>query len=115
VPGGGGVFGGGPAGAAGNGVFGTVASVGSDSFTVTDRAGATVTVQEQASTAYYSGQTKSTSSVVATGVRVLVRGTRSGDTVTASTVFVLPAGGFGFGGPGGGAVVPGGTSGSANG
>ena len=50
--------GGGAFGAAGNGVFGTVASVGSNSFTVTDRTGASVTVQEQSSTAYYTGRTK---------------------------------------------------------
>ena len=42
-----------------------------------------------------------------TGVRVLVRGTRSGQTVTATTVFVLPAGGFGIGGPRGAAIAPG--------
>lgn len=79
------------------GVFGTVASVGSGSFTVTDRTGQTVTVDEQSSTTYFSGRTAASSSAVVTGARVAVRGTRSGSTVTAASVVVLPAGGFGLG------------------
>ena len=108
VPGPGVFGGGGLGGAAANGVVGTVATVGSGSFTVTDRLGQTVTVNEQSSTTYYTGTTPATSSAVTAGVRVLVRGTRSGTTVTATAVYVLPAGGFGFGG--GSAGAAGGTS-----
>lgn len=83
-------------------VAGTVASVGTRSFTVTATSGQTVTVDEQSSTTYYSGATSSSSSVVVKGARVAVQGTRSGNTVTATHVVVLPAGGFGAGalGPG---------------
>jgi hypothetical protein len=85
----GGFFGG------GGGVFGTVASVASGSFTVTDFSGQTITVDEQSSTVYDSGPTSATSSAVVTGARVAVQGTRSGNTVTATRVIVLPTGGFG--------------------
>jgi hypothetical protein len=89
-----GFFGG---GAGSLGVVGTVASVATGSFAVTDRSGQTVTVDEQSSTTYYSGRTSATSSAVVTGARVAVRGTRNGNTVTATNVIVLPAGGFGLG------------------
>ncbi len=79
---------------------GTVATVGSGSFTVTDHTGQTVTVDEQSSTTYYSGATSASSSAVVTGARVAVQGTRNGTTVTAARVVVLPAGGFGFGSSG---------------
>lgn len=71
------------------GVAGTVASVGSGSFTVNARSGQTVTVNEQSSTTYYTGTTSASSSAVVTGARVIVQGTRSGDTVTATRVEVL--------------------------
>ncbi len=96
TPGSGGFGGSGPFGGAANlGVFGTVASVESGSFTVTDATGQAITVDEQSSTVYYSGRTTSTSSAVTTGSRVAVQGTRSANTVTATRVIVLPAGGFG--------------------
>jgi hypothetical protein len=84
-------------GAGSLGVVGTVASVTNGHFTVTDRTGTTVTVDEQSSTAYYSGTTSASSSAVVSGARVAVQGTRSGNTVTATRVIVLPAGGFGPG------------------
>lgn len=98
-PGFGGPFGGGlPGGGFGaSGVVGTVASVGSGSFTVDSRSGQTVTVDEQSSTTYYSGGASASSSAVVKGDTVLVSGTRSGNTVTATRVYVLPAGGFGPG------------------
>jgi hypothetical protein len=77
---------------------GVVATVGSGSFTVTDRTGQTVTVDEQSSTTYYSGRNSATSSAVVVGARAAVEGTRTGNTVEATTVIVLPDGGFGFGG-----------------
>ncbi len=77
------------------GAFGTVAGVGTNTFTVTAGSGQTLTVDEQSSTAYYSGATSASKSVVAKGDRVVVQGTRSGNTVTATRVVVLPAGEFG--------------------
>jgi hypothetical protein len=79
------------------GVFGTVASVGNGSFTVTNSSGRTVTVDEQSSTTYYNGGTSASSGAVTTGGRVAVQGNQSGNTVTATRVTVLPAGGFGPG------------------
>jgi hypothetical protein len=81
-------------------VAGTVASVGTGTFTVTATSGQTVTVDEQSSTTYESGGSSASSSVVVKGARVVVQGTRSGNTVTATSVVVLPAGGFGAGGQG---------------
>jgi len=91
---GGGFFGGGTGSL---GVFGTVTSVANGHFSVTDRAGVTVTVDEQSSTTYYTGATSASSNSVVTGARVAVQGSRSGNTVTATRVIVLPAGGFGPG------------------
>ena len=93
----GGPFGGSPSSGGALGVVGTVQSTAGHSFTVTDRTGETVTVDEQSSTTYHSARTSATSSVVTTGSRVLVRGTRTGNTVTATSVIVLPTGGFGPG------------------
>jgi hypothetical protein len=73
------------------GVAGTVESVGASSFTVAARSGQTVTVDEQSSTTYDNGGTSSSSSVVVKGATVVVLGTRSGNTVTATRVVVLPA------------------------
>jgi hypothetical protein len=96
-PGFGGRFGG-PGAFGGNsanlGVAGTVASVASSSFTVTDRSGQVVTVDEQSSTTYYNGITGASSSAVVKGARVLVQGTRNDNTVTATRVDVLSARGF---------------------
>lgn len=81
----------------GLGAFGTVASVGTGSFTVTERAGQMVTVDEQSSTTYYNGSSTASSSAVVVGARVAVQGSVTGSTVTATRVDVLPAGGFGAG------------------
>jgi hypothetical protein len=74
-----------------------VASVGGASFTVTSSSGQTVTVDEQSSTTYYDGGTSISVGAVTTGDRVAVQGTLSGNTVTATRVTVIPAGGFGPG------------------
>ncbi|HYA67792.1 MAG TPA: DUF5666 domain-containing protein, partial [Acidimicrobiales bacterium] len=84
----------------GSGVFGTVASVGTGTFTVTDVSGQTVTVDEQSSTIYDSGRTSASSTAVVAGARVAVQGTRSGNTVTATRVIVLPSAGLPSGGLG---------------
>lgn len=78
-------------------VAGTVASVSSGSFTVTAVSGQTVTVDEQSSTQYYTGRNSGSASSVVQGARVAVQGTRSGDTVVATRVEVLPSGSLGFG------------------
>lgn len=74
------------------GVAGTVASVSSGSFTVSTLSGQTVIVDEQSSTIYDMGATSASASAVTKGAHVLVLGTRSGTTVTAARVVVLPAG-----------------------
>jgi hypothetical protein len=81
-----------------SGVVGRVTAVRSGSFTVDARSGQTVTVDEQPSTSYYKVATSSSSSAVTNGVQVLVQGSRTGETVQATRVVVLPAGSFTFGG-----------------
>jgi len=76
------------------GVIGTVASVGSGSFTVAARSGQFVTVDEQSSTTYYEGGSSTSSSAVVKGATVLVQGSRNGNTVTATRVNVLPGSPF---------------------
>lgn len=83
-------------------VIGTVASLGSNQFTVNALSGGTVTVNEQSSTTYYNGGAKATSSAVVTGARVVVEGTRTGNTVSAERVVVLGTGPFGGGATSGG-------------
>jgi len=78
-------------------VAGTVSSVGSGSFTVDAVSGQTVTVQEQSSTTYYVGRTSGSASSVLQGAKVAVQGSRSGNTVTATRVEILPSGSSGFG------------------
>lgn len=85
----GGIFGGGN-GSGLTAVTGTVTSVGSNSFVVDTRAGQSVTVQEQPSTVYNSASGSASSSVVTQGAHVLVQGNRSGNTITATRVVVLP-------------------------
>jgi len=76
-------------------VIGSVASVGIGQFTVNAAAGGTVIVHEQSSTTYYDGRTKASPSSVTTGARVVVQGTRAGNTVTANRIIVLGTGAFG--------------------
>jgi len=66
---------------------------------MTSTGGSRVIVDEQPSTVYRNGRTSATSSAVASGDRVLVIGSTTGSTITATEVIVLPAGGFGFGAP----------------
>lgn len=91
-PGGNGFFGGFAGGA-----FGTVDSVSSSSFTITERTGETITVDETSSTTYRSGTGSASASAVTPGARVIVQGSTSGSTITATEVTVLPSGGFGPG------------------
>jgi hypothetical protein len=77
-------------GPAAGGSSGTVESVSESSFTVLTPAGQKVTVNEPSSTEYQKGTTSSSASAVKNGVRVLVLGTTSGTTITASRVVVQP-------------------------
>jgi hypothetical protein len=88
------------------GVVGTVTGVGSGTFTVAGVSGQTVTVDEQSSTTYDEGATSATAAAVVVGSRVLVLGSRTGTTVTATRVIVLPAGGSGGAGGFGGFTGP---------
>ena len=77
---------------------GTVASVGTNSFTLTTRSGTTVTVDVSSTTTYRDvGVTSASIADVKVGNKVAVFGTESGSTVTATSVGIgtLP------GGPGG--------------
>ena len=77
--------------------FGTVASVGSDSFTLTTHDGTTVTVHVGSSTSYVDQAVTSPSlSDVKVGAHVAVFGTDTANTVTATKVDI-----GGPGGPGG--------------
>jgi hypothetical protein len=95
-PGGGGFPGG------GSGAFGTIASIGSDSFTVSSRSGTTETVDVTSTTSYSSSSgTLSGLSALKTGEDVIVEGSTSGSVVKATAVRVFqPGSGGGFGGGG---------------
>ena len=96
-PGGLGNFGGTPPVA-----LGTVASIGTNSFTVTTHDGTKVTVNVTGTTTYLdSAVTTPSLADVKVGDRVAVFGTDSADTVTATKVAVRGPDGDGDGGPGG--------------
>jgi hypothetical protein len=78
-------------GPAAGGTVGTVSSVSTSSFTVTTSAGEKVTVKEASSTTYRRGTSSTSSSAVTKGKPVLVLGTTSGTTITATQVVVQPA------------------------
>ncbi len=89
-------FGGGSnarSGQAAGGASGTVASLSPPNFTMTTSAGQEVTVGEASSTTYQKGTSPTSASAITTGERVLVLGTTSGTTITATQVIVQPAGG----------------------
>ncbi len=83
---------------------GTVASVGTNTFTLTGRDGTTVTVDVSSTTTYREvGVTSATIADVKVGSHVAVFGTESGSTVTATSVGIgMPGGPGGPGGPGDG-------------
>jgi hypothetical protein len=97
-------FGGGPfAGRFGLGsgaVSGTVDSVSASKFTMTTSTGKKLTVDEQSSTTYRTGTGSAPASAVTHGAHVIVVGSTSGSTITATQVVVFPATGsyFGFSG-----------------
>jgi hypothetical protein len=80
-------------GPAAGGTSGTVDSVAGSTFTVTTSAGQKVTVNEASATTYQNGTSPTSASAVAAGESVLVLGTTSGTTITASQVTVQATGG----------------------
>src|SRR6202035_3643578 len=79
-------------GPASGGAAGTVGSVSASSFTMSTSAGVTVTVDEAPSTTYQKGTSPTSASAITTGEPVLVLGTTSGVTITATQVIVQPTG-----------------------
>ena len=79
-------------GPAAGGASGTVATVSTPKFTITTSAGQKVTVNEASSTTYQKGTSPASANVITTGESVLVLGTTSNTTITATQVIVQPAG-----------------------
>jgi hypothetical protein len=75
-------------GPAAGGSTGTVGSVSKSSFTLTTSAGQKVTIDEASSTKYQKGTSSTSASAITKGERVLVLGTTSGTTITATQVIV---------------------------
>ena len=92
-------------GPASGGASGTVGSVSTSSFTMSTSAGVKVTVNEASSTTYQNGTNSTSASAIATGEPVLVLGTTSGVSITATQVIVQPTGGGGSS-VSSGAVIP---------
>jgi hypothetical protein len=80
-------------GPAAGGASGTVGSLSPSGFTMTTSAGQKVTVNEAPATTYRKGTTPVSASAIITGELVLVLGTTSSTTITATQVTVQPAGG----------------------
>ena len=91
-------------GPAAGGTVGTVSGVSASGFTLTTSAGQKVTVQEAASTSYEKGSSPASAGAVSTGEAVLVLGTTSSTTITATQVIVPPPAGSGT--SPGGRVIP---------
>ena len=77
-------------GPAAGGSSGTASSVSTSGFTLTTAAGQKVTVHEASATTYQRGTSAASASAVTTGEPVLVLGTTSGTTITATQVIVQP-------------------------
>jgi hypothetical protein len=82
-------------GPAAGGASGTVDNVAASGFTMLTATGQKVTVDEASSTTYQKGTSSASASAVTTGQPVLVLGTTSGTTITATQVIVQPPGGVG--------------------
>jgi hypothetical protein len=78
---------------ASGGASGTVGGVSTSSFTMSTSAGQKVTVDETSFTTYQKGTSSTSASAITTGEPVLVLGTTSGTTITATQVMVRPTGG----------------------
>ena len=93
-------------GPASGGASGTVGSVSTSSFTLSTVAGVKVTVNETSSTTYQRGTSSTSASAITTGEPVLVLGTTSGVTISATQVIVQPTDGSGSTTPSAAGVVP---------
>jgi hypothetical protein len=91
---------------AAGGAAGTVNGVSTSHFTIATSAGQQVTVDEASSTAYREGTSAVSASAMTTGDSVLVLGTTSGTTITATEVIVQPAGDGGSASSSAGKVIP---------
>jgi membrane-bound inhibitor of C-type lysozyme len=80
-------------GPAAGGASGVVSSTSASNFTMSTATGEKVTVNEASSTTYQKGTTSISASAVTKGEQVLVLGTTSGTTITATQVIVQPTGG----------------------
>jgi hypothetical protein len=78
-------------GPAAGGSSGTVDSVSTSSFAISTSAGQKVTIKKVSATTYRKGTRSISASAIAKGQRVLVLGTTSGTTITASQVIVQTA------------------------
>ena len=79
-------------GPAAGGAAGTVSSLSASCFTMTTSAGQKVTIKEAPSTTYQKQASPASASAITTGEPVLVLGTTSNTTITATQVTVEPAG-----------------------
>jgi len=79
-------------GPAAGGASGTVDSLSSSGFTLTTSAGQKVTIKEASSTTYQKETSPASVSAITSGEGVLVLGTTSNTTITATQVIVEPAG-----------------------
>jgi hypothetical protein len=93
-------------GPAAGGASGTVTTVSTPKFTMTTSAGQKVTVDEAPSTAYQKGTSPASANAITTGESVLVLGTTSSTTITATQVTVQPAGSSGSAASTAAGVVP---------
>jgi hypothetical protein len=93
-------------GPAAGGSSGIVDSVSTSSFAISTSAGQKVTVNTMSSTTYQKGTSSTSASAITTGESVLVLGTTSGTTITASHVIVQPADGGGPAASSAAGVVP---------
>jgi hypothetical protein len=80
-------------GPAAGGTIGTVGGLSTSGFTISTSTGEKVTVNEASSTTYQNGTTSTSASAITTGEPVLVLGTTSGTTITATQVIVQPTSG----------------------
>ena len=93
-------------GPASGGASGAVGSMSTSSFTLSTSAGQKVTVDEAPSTTYQKGTSSTSASAINTGECVLVLGTTSGTTITATQVIVQPTGDCGSATSSAAGVIP---------
>jgi len=93
-------------GPASGGASGTVDTLSTSGFTMSTSAGQKVTVDEVSSTTYQNGASSTLASAITTGESVLVLGTTSGTTITATQVIVQPTGGGGSAASSAAGVIP---------